>query len=224
MVIAEDIEGEALSTLVVNKTRGVFNVLAVRAPSFGDRREAVMEDIAIMTGGRVISEKTGTRLQNTIISDLGTARSVTTKKDSTLIIDGGGSQEAIQARIRELRAQLANGVSDFDLEKPPQRLANLSGGVGVIKVGAATEVEMKEKKLRTQDELAATRAALEEGGVPGGGVALVIALPALDSIKTMLGEEMRGVNNLGKALEEALCEIAEYAEYDSAIAVGNVSE
>src|SRR2546428_6277055 len=151
MVIAEDIEGEALSTLVVNKTRGVFNVLAVRAPSFGDRREAVMEDIAIMTGGRVISEKTGTRLQNTIISDLGTARSVTTKKDSTLIIDGGGSQEAIQARIRELRAQLANGVSDFDREKLQQRLANLSGGVGVIKIGGPNEVRMKEKKPRTQE-------------------------------------------------------------------------
>src|SRR3989440_1763179 len=164
MVIAEDIEGEALSTLVVNKTRGVFNVLAVRAPSFGDRREAVMEDIAIMTGGKVISEKTGTRLQNTIISDLGIARSVTTTKDSTLIIDGGGSQEAIQARMRELRAQLDNGVSDFDREKLQQRLANLSGGVGVIKDGAATEVEMKEKKLRTPDAFAATRAALEQGG------------------------------------------------------------
>src|SRR5258708_18457202 len=181
MVSGEDMEGEGVSRRVVNKTGGVFNVLAVRAPSFGDRREAVMEDIAIMTGGRVISEKTGTRLQNTIISDLGTARSVTTTKDSTLIIDGGGSQEAIQARMRELRAQLANGVSDFDREKLQQRLANLAGGVGVIKVGAATEVGMKEKKLRTQDALAATRAGLEEGIVPGGGVALVIALPALDS-------------------------------------------
>src|SRR5258708_15890881 len=142
MVIAEDIEGEALSTLVVNKTRGVFNVLAVRAPSFGDRREAVMEDIAIMTGGRVISEKTGTRLQNTIISDLGTARSVTTTKDSTLIIDGGGSQEAIQARMRELRAQLANGVSHFDREKLPPRFANLSRGGGVIQVWGASAVQM----------------------------------------------------------------------------------
>ncbi len=224
MVIAEDIEGEALSTLVVNKTRGVFNVLAVRAPSFGDRREAVMEDIAIMTGGRVISEKTGTRLQNTIISDLGTARSVTTTKDSTLIIDGGGSQEAIQARMRELRAQLANGVSDFDREKLQQRLANLSGGVGVIKVGAATEVEMKEKKLRTQDALAATRAALEEGVVPGGGVALVIATPALDSIKTKLAEEMTGVNILQRALEEPLRQIAENAGYEGPVVVANVRE
>ncbi|OLB36145.1 MAG: molecular chaperone GroEL, partial [Ktedonobacter sp. 13_2_20CM_53_11] len=224
MVIAEDIEGEALSTLVVNKTRGVFNVLAVRAPSFGDRREAVMEDIAIMTGGRVISEKTGTRLQNTIISDLGTARGVTTTKDSTLIIDGGGSQEAIQARMRELRAQLDNGVSDFDREKLQQRLANLSGGVGVIKVGAATEVEMKEKKLRTQDALAATRAALEEGIVPGGGVALVMALPALDSIKTKLAEEMTGVNILRRALEEPLRQIAENAGYEGPVVVANVRE
>src|SRR5207245_2820686 len=183
-----------------------------------------MEDIAIMTGGRVISEKRGTRLQNTIISDLGTARSVTTTKDSTLIIDGGGSQEAIQARMRELRAQLANGVSDFDREKLQQRLANLSGGVGVIKVGAATEVEMKEKKLRTQDALAATRAALEEGIVPGGGVALVIALPALDSIKTKLAEEMTGVNILRRALEEPLHQIAENAGYEGPVVVANVRE
>src|SRR5713101_9533046 len=224
MVIVEDIEGEALSTLVVNKMRGVFNVLAVRAPSFGDRREAVMEDIAIMTGGRVISEKTGTRLQNTIISDLGTARSVTTTKDSTLIIDGGGSQEAIQARMRALRAQLANGVSDFDREKLQQRLANLAGGGGVIKVGAATEVEMKEKKLRTQDALAATRAALEEGIVPGGGVALLIALPALDSIKAKLDDEMTGVNILRRALEEPLRQIAENAGYEGPVVVANVRE
>src|SRR2546421_5750307 len=224
MVIAEDIEGEALTTLVVNKTRGNFNVLAVRAPSFGDRREAVIEDIAIMTGGRVISEKTGTRLENAIMSDLGTARSVTTKKDSTLIIDGGGSQEAIQARMRELRAQLANGVSDFDREKLQQRLANLFRGVGVIKVWAATEVGMKEKKMRTQDALAATRAALEEGVVPGGGVALVIATPALDCIKTKLAAEMTGVNILRRALEEPLRQIAENAGYDSPVVVANVRE
>jgi chaperonin GroEL len=224
MVIAEDIEGEVLATLVVNKTRGVFNVLAVRAPSFGDRREAVMEDIAILTGGRVISERTGSRLEKATISDLGTARSVTTTKDSTLIVDGGGSQEAIQARIRELRAQLANGVSDYDREKLQQRLANLSGGVGVIKVGAATEVEMKEKKLRTQDALAATRAALEEGVVPGGGVALVIALPALDGIKTKLAEEMTGVNILRRALEEPLRQIAENAGYEGPVVVANVRE
>src|SRR5437667_2808798 len=224
LVIAEDIEGGALTTLVLNKTRGVFNVLAVRSPSFGDRREAVMEDIAIMTGGKVISEKTGTILQNASISDLGTARSVTTTKDSTLIVDGGGSQEDIQVRIHDLRVQLANAASDYDREKLQQRMANLSGGVGVIKVGAATEVEMKEKKLRTQDALAATRAALEEGVVPGGGVALVIALPALDSIKTKLAEEMTGVNILRRALEEPLRQIAENAGYEGPIVVAKVRE
>ena len=191
VVIAEDIEGEALTSLVVNNMRGTFHVLGVRAPSFGDRREAVMEDIAIMTGGKVISELAGTRLVNATIGDLGTARSVTTTKNSTLIVDGGGSQEAIHVRMRELRAQLANGVSDYDRDKLQERLANISSGVGVIKVGAATEVEMKEKKLRMQDAVAATRAALEEGVVPGGGVALVIALPALDSIKTKSGRKNR---------------------------------
>jgi chaperonin GroEL len=224
MVIAEDIEGEALTSLVVNKTRGVFHVLGVRAPSFGDRREAVLEDIAIMTGGQLISEKVGTRLENATIRDLGTARSVTTTKDSTLIIDGGGNKEAIQARIRELRAQLANDVSDYDREKLLERLANLSGGVGVIKVGAATEVEMKEKKLRMQDALAATRAALEEGVVPGGGAALVMALPALDCIKTKMPEEMTGVNILRRALEEPLRQIAANAGYDGPVVVANVRD
>lgn len=224
VVIAEDIEGEALTSLVMNKTRGVFHVLGVRAPSFGDRREAVMEDIAIITGARVISEKVGTRLENATIGDLGTARSVTTTKDSTLIVDGGGSKEAIQVRIRELRTQLANGVSDYDREKLQERLANLSGGVGVIKVGAATEVEMKEKKLRMQDALSATRAALEEGVVPGGGAALVIALPALDSIRTKLPEEMTGVNILRRALEEPLRQIAANAGYDGGIVVADVRD
>lgn len=224
MVIAEDIEGEALTTLIVNKTRGTFHVLGVRAPSFGDRREAMMEDIAIITGGQVISEKIGTRLENVTIRDLGTARRVTTTRDSTLIIDGGGSKEAIQTRIRELRTQLANGVSDYDREKLQERLASLAGGVGVIKVGAATEVEMKEKKLRTLDALSATRAALEEGVVPGGGVALVFALPALDSIKTKMPEEMTGVNILRRALEEPLRQIAVNAGYDGPVVVANVRE
>jgi chaperonin GroEL len=224
LVIAEDIQGEALTALVMNKTRGTFTVLGIRAPSFGDRREAVMEDIAIMTGGQVISEKVGKRLENVTIRDLGTARSVTTTKTSTLIVDGSGSQEAIQTRIRELRAQLANGVSDYDREKLQQRLANLSGGVGVIKVGAATEAEMKEKKLRMQDALAATLAALEEGVVPGGGAALVIALPALDSITTKMAEEMTGVNILRRALEEPLRQIAENAGYEGPVVVANVRE
>lgn len=224
VVIAEDIEGEALTTLVVNNMRAAFYVLGVRAPSFGDRREAMMDDIAIMTGGRVISEKVGTRLENASISDLGTARSVTTTKNSTLIVDGGGCKESIEARIRELRAQLTHGVSDYDREKLQERMANLAGGVGVIKVGAATEVEMKEKKLRMQDAVAATQAALEEGVVPGGGVALVMALPALDSIKTKALEEIAGVHILQRAMEEPLRQIATNAGYDGGVVVANVRD
>jgi len=224
LIIAEDIEGEALATLLANKMRGTFHVLGVRAPSFGDRREAMMEDIAIMTGGRLISEKVGLRLEKATIKDLGTAHSVTTTKDSTLIVDGGGNKTAIQSRTRELRALLTNGVSDYDREKLEERLANLTGGVGVIKVGAATEVEMKEKKLRMQDALSATRAALEEGVVPGGGAALVIALSALDNIKTKMPEEMTGVNILRRALEEPLRQIAINAGYDGPVVVANVRE
>src|SRR5713226_8545238 len=224
LVIAEDIGGEALTTLVVNKMRGTFHVLGVRAPSFGDRREAMMEDLAIMTGGHVISEKVGLRIEKATIKDLGTAHSVTTTKDSTLIVDGGGNKKAIQSRTRELRALLTNGVSDYDREKLEERLANLTGGVGVIKVGAATEVEMKEKKLRMQDALSATRAALEEGVVPGGGAALVIALSALDNIKTKMPEEMTGVNILRRALEEPLRQIAINAGYDGPVVVANVRE
>jgi chaperonin GroEL len=224
LVIAEDIEGEALTTLAMNKTRGAFFVLGVRAPSFGDRRDEVMEDIAIMTGGKVISDMLGDRLEKVGLEDLGTARSVTASKNSTLIVDGNGSKEAVQARIRELRARLANGVSDYDNEKLQERLANVAGGVGVIKVGAATEVEMKEKKLRMQDALAATRAAIEEGVVPGGGAALVIALPALDAVRTKIAEEMTGVNILRRALEEPLRQIAANAGYNGGIVVANVRD
>jgi chaperonin GroEL len=224
VIIAEDIVGEALTTLVMNKTRGAFHVLGVRAPSYGERREAMMEDIAIITGGQVISEKVGTRLENVTLRDLGTARRVITTKNSTLIVDGNGKKEAIQARMRELRAQLANGASDFDRGKLQERLANLAGGVGVIKVGAATEVEMKEKKLRMQDALSATQAALEEGVVPGGGVALLIAQSALDSIKTEMLEEMTGVNILRRALEEPLRQIAANAGYDGGVVVANVRD
>jgi chaperonin GroEL len=224
VIIAEDIEGEALTALVVNKMRGIFHVLGVRAPSFGDRREAMLDDIAIMTGGRVISEITGTRLVNATIRDLGTARSVTTTKESTLIVDGGGSKEAVHLRMRELRAQLASGVSDYDRDKLQERLANISSGVGVIKVGAATEVEMKEKKLRMKDAVSATRAALEEGVVPGGGAALVIALPALDCIKTKTLEETIGLNILRRALEEPLRQIAANAGYESSVVVANVRD
>ena len=224
VVIAEDIVGEALTTLIVNKTRGIFHVLGLRAPSFGDRREATMEDIAILTGGRVISEKAGIRLENATLKDLGSTRSVTTTKDATLIVDGGGSQEAVQRRIRELRAQLAGVASDYDREKLQQRLANLSGGVGVIKVGAMTEVEMKEKRSRVQDALSATRAALEEGVVPGGGVAFVTALSALNCVKTKQADELTGVNILRRALEEPLRQIAANAGYEGAVVVSHVLE
>jgi chaperonin GroEL len=224
LVIAEDIQSEALTTLIVNKTRGVFHVLGIRAPSFGDRREAVLEDIAIMTGGQVISEKAGRRLENTTLADLGRARSVTTTKVSTVIVDGYGSREAIQKRLRELRAQLAGVAEDYDREKLQERLANLSGGVGVIKVGAATEVEMKERTLRMQDALAAARAAFDGGVVPGGGAALLIAQPVLDSVQTTMPEEATGVNMLRRALEEPLRQIAKNAGYEAAVVVSSVRE
>ncbi len=224
LIIAEDITGEALTSLVFNKTKGIFHALGIRTPSFGDRREAELEDIAILTGGQVISERMGRRLERVTIGDLGRARSVTTTKTSTLIVDGGGKKEAIQMRMRELRAQLAATASDYDREKLQQRLANLSGGVGVIKVGAATEVEMKERKLRIQDALAATQAALENGVVPGGGVAFVIAQPALDSVEARTTEERTGVNILRRALEEPLRQIAVNAGYDGAVVVAHVRD
>jgi chaperonin GroEL len=224
LVIAEDIEGDALTTLIVNKTQGAFHVLGIRAPSFGDRREGVLEDIAIMTGGQVISEKLGRRLDRATIADLGRARRVTTTKVSTVILDGGGKKEAIQERIRELRAQLAHTTSDYDREKLQERLANLSGGVGVIKVGAATEVEMKERKRRVQDALAAARAALEEGVVPGGGAALVMVQPVLDSVKTSMPEEATGVHILRRALEEPLRQIAINAGFEGSVVAAHVRD
>jgi chaperonin GroEL len=225
LVIAEDVEGEALTSLAMNKRRGVFHTLAIRAPSFGDRRETVLQDIAIMTGGRFVSEKAGRRLDNVTIEDLGYARSVITKQNTTVILDGNGTQEAIQGRMNELRAQLADTANaNYDREKLQQRLASLSGGVGVIKVGAATEVELKERKLRVEDALASTRAALEEGVVPGGGVALVIAQAVLDSVKTKLPEELIGVNILRRALEEPLRQIAENGGYDGSVVVATVRE
>ncbi|GAC1392303.1 MAG: chaperonin GroEL [Ktedonobacteraceae bacterium] len=222
MIIAEDIEGEVLSTLALNKTRGIFHVLGIRAPSFGDRREAVLQDIALMTGAQVVSEKLGRRLEKTTIENLGRARSVTTTKEATVIVDGNGNKEAIQGRIRDLHAQLVDIAADYDREKIQQRLASLVDGVGVIKVGATTEMEMKEKKLRMEDALSATRAALEEGIVPGGGVALVLAQPVLDSIKTKLPEEITGVNILRRALEEPMRQIAANAGYDGGVVVANV--
>src|SRR5579864_1574288 len=172
VIIAEDVDGEALATLVVNKLRGTFNVLAVKAPGFGDRREAMLEDIAVLTGGRVITEKAGLKLENTTLRDLGTARTVIANKDTTTIVEGAGKSEAIQARVKQIRAQIDETTSDYDREKLQERLAKLAGGVGVIKVGAATEVELKEKKHRVEDALSATRAAIEEGIVAGGGTVL----------------------------------------------------
>ncbi len=224
LVIAEEVEGEALTSLAVNKKRGIFNTLAIRAPSFGDRRETVLQDIAIMTGGNFVSEKAGRRLDGVTIEDLGYARSIITKRDTTVILDGNGKPEAIQERMNELRAQLADTGADYDREKLQQRLASLSGGVGVIKVGATTEVEMKERKLRVDDALSSTRAALEEGVVPGGGAAFVIAQSVLDSVKTKLAEEKIGVDILRRALEEPLRQIAENGGYDGPVVVANVRD
>jgi chaperonin GroEL len=222
VIIAEDVDGEALATLVVNKVRGTFNVLAVKAPGFGDRREAMLEDIAILTGGRVITEKAGLKLENATLRDLGRARTVKANKDNTTIVEGAGSKEAIEARVRQIRALINETTSDYDREKLQERLAKLAGGVGVIKVGAATEVELKEKKHRVEDALSATRAAIEEGIVPGGGAALVHAISALDNVQVAPGDEQTGVSILRRALEEPLRQIAINAGSDGAIVVSDV--
>src|ERR671936_818625 len=182
LIVAEDVDGEALATLVVNKLRGTLNVLAVKAPGFGDRRKAMLEDIAVLTGGKVISEEVGRKLDSTTVQDLGRARKVTSTKDETTLVEGRGSEEAIKARIQQIRAQITETTSDFDREKLQERLAKLAGGVAVIKVGAATEVELKEKKARVEDALHATRAAVEEGIIPGGGVTLLKAAPVIDKL------------------------------------------
>src|SRR5437762_5237237 len=211
VIIAEDVDGEALATLVVNKLRGTLNVLAVKAPGFGDRRKAMLEDIATLTGGKVISEEVGRKLDSTTVQDLGRARKVVANKDETTIVEGRGSEEAIKGRIQQIRAQITDTTSDFDREKLQERLAKLAGGVAVIKVGAATEVELKEKKHRVEDALSATRAAGEEGIVPGGGTAFITALPALTAlIDGWKGsaDELTGVQILRKALEEPVRRIA----------------
>jgi chaperonin GroEL len=221
VIIAEDVEGEALATLVVNKLRGTINVLAVKAPGFGDRRKSMLEDISILTGGKVISEEVGRKLDSLTVEDLGRARRVTSDKDNTTIVEGKGDEAAIQARIKQIKAQIAETTSDYDREKLQERQAKLAGGVAIIKVGAATETELKERKLRVEDALSATKAAVEEGILPGGGVGLLNALPALNDLK-LAGDEQIGVEIVKKAIEEPIRFIAENAGKDGAVIVDTV--
>src|SRR3974390_1043489 len=221
LVIAEEVEGEALATLVVNKLRGTLNACAVKAPGFGDRRKAMLEDISILTGGKAIMEETGIKLEGVRLEDLGRAKRVTVDKDNTTIIDGAGKEKDIQGRIKQLRTQIDETTSDYDREKLQERLAKLAGGVAVIKVGAATETEMKEKKARVEDALHATRAAVEEGIVPGGGVALLRASTALDSLKVS-SEEAHGGRLVRRAVEEPLRQISKNAGHEGSVVVEKV--
>src|SRR6058998_1460287 len=223
LIVAEDVEGESLATIVVNKLRGTFQAVAVKAPGFGDRRKRMLEDIAILSGGEVITEEMGLKLENTKLSQLGHARRVVIDKDSTTIIDGAGDTDAIKGRIKQLKSEIENTDSDFDREKLQERLAKLSGGVAVVKVGASTETEMKEKKHRVEDALQATRAALEEGIVPGGGVALLNAADAIRSdIDAMEGDEKTGAQIILRALEEPLRQLATNAGLEGSVVVNQV--
>jgi chaperonin GroEL len=223
LIISEDIEGEALATLVVNKIRGTLRVAAVKAPGFGDRRKAMLDDIAVLTGGRVISEETGFKLENTTLSDLGSAKRVTVDKDNTTIVEGAGKTADIKGRIGQIKKQIETTTSDYDREKLQERLAKLAGGVAVLNVGAATEVEMKEKKARVEDALHATRAAVEEGIVPGGGVVYIRAMKALESLK-LSGDMAIGANIVKRALEEPIRQIAENAGWEGSIVVQKVKD
>jgi chaperonin GroEL len=224
VIVAEDIDGEALATLVLNKLRGMLNVLAVKAPGFGDRRKAMLQDIAVLTGATVISEETGRKLETVTVADLGRAEKVVSDKDNTTIVGGKGKEEEIHGRIEQIRIEIDKTTSDYDREKLQERLAKLSGGVAIIRVGAATETELKEKKHRVEDALSATRAAVEEGIVPGGGVALVNAMASLVDFKMEVDDEQTGVNIVRKALEVPMRKIAENAGKDGSVIVQNIRQ